>query len=101
MSGWEEPEGFVWLGPGHEVIYASGPQYMAALEASGLGGLTGPCQGFYSIRMDAEMLLGHWGRFGHRANVGGIRRTTQRAGATSGVAGDRIDGGSPPSAGSS
>jgi len=60
VSGWEEPEGFVWLGPGHEVIYASGPQYMAALEASGLGGLTGPCQGFYSIRMDAEMLLGHW-----------------------------------------
>ena len=60
VSGWGEPEGFVWLGGDHEVIYASDPRYLATIEESGLGRPTGPCRGFYSTRFDAETLLGTW-----------------------------------------
>lgn len=58
VSGWGDPEGFIWLGGDHEVIYASDPMYVSTHEASGLGGLTGPCRGFYRPRLDAETLLG-------------------------------------------
>lgn len=59
VSGWGDLEGFVWLGGDHEVIYASDPEYLATIEASGLGRPSGPCQGFYSTRLEAESLLGH------------------------------------------
>ena len=60
VSGWGDPEGFVWLGGDQEVIYASDPGYLATIEASGLGRPTGPCQGFHSTRLEAESLLGQW-----------------------------------------
>ena len=60
VSGWGDPEGFVWLGGDQEVIYASDPRYLATIEASGLGRPTGPCQGFYFNRLEAESLLGQW-----------------------------------------
>ena len=60
VSGWGNPEGFVWLGGDQEVIYASDPRNLATTEASGLGRPTGPCQGFHSTRLDAEPLLGQW-----------------------------------------
>ena len=42
VSGWGNPEGFVWLGGDQGVIYASDPRYLATIEASGLGRPTGP-----------------------------------------------------------
>ncbi|MDR0808982.1 MAG: hypothetical protein LBE86_07640 [Gemmobacter sp.] len=56
---WFDLQSFFWLGGDHEVIHAGDPGYLA-VEASGLGKPRGPCEGFDTIRSDAESLLRNW-----------------------------------------
>ena len=59
ISGAGDPHGFVWLGPGHDVIYRGDPGYEQAYEASGLGDSLGGCNGFRSKYVDPDMLIRH------------------------------------------
>ena len=68
LSGKGVPQGFVWLGQGHEVNYRDDPDYDQAYETSRLGTPLGPCEGYHNKYLPPDVLFwdNKWMRPGKR-----------------------------------